>query len=306
VAFGSWRGGGIRQPWIRNATSLIIAVLAIVQMEGGGGFSVVLGIASVLPTFYRAGSFEVSTQSTLFSVLGTMLALLSLRRLIADRVEKQRLSGEIEAARVVQQVLLRKPDSTLIDAVYRPAAEVGGDFWQAFALEDGGHLLAVGDVSGKGLRAAMVVAVITGALSNRRSDEPDAILAELGRSISGRLDGGFVTACAARIWPDGRVLLANAGHLAPYLDGMEVDMDSGLPLGVITDAAYATRELRLAAGQQLTFVSDGVVEAANPRGELFGFDRTRNISIKPAQEVAEAARAWGQNDDITVVTVRLS
>ena len=98
------------------------------------------------------------------------------------------------------------------------------------------------------------------------------------------------------------MLVANAGHPAPYAGGCEVEVEAGLPLGVVGGVEYA--ESRLVLGGQFVLVSDGVVEAENPKRELFGFDRTREISDKPAQQIAEAARAWGQNDDITVVTVR--
>ena len=81
-------------------------------------------------------------------------------------------------------------------------------------------------------------------------------------------------------------------------------LSAGLPLGIVAHAEFDESSFALGAGQQLTMVSDGVVEAENAQRELFGFDRTREISTKSAQEIAEAARAWGQNDDITVVTVR--
>ena len=102
------------------------------------------------------------------------------------------------------------------------------------------------------------------------------------------------------------VLAASAGHPNPYLDGLEVELDAGLPLGIADDATYKEVELRLLPGSQITLVSDGVVEAANRKNELFGFDRKREISGQSAQEIADAAKAWGQNDDITVVTVRRS
>ena len=102
----------------------------------------------------------------------------------------------------------------------------------------------------------------------------------------------------------GRVVLANAGNPAPYAAGVEVALDSGLPLGLDRDAEYPEHGLVLQPGERLTFVSDGVVEAENSRRELFGFDRTREISTRSAREIAEAAKAWDQNDDITVVTVR--
>ena len=95
--------------------------------------------------------------------------------------------------------------------------------------------------------------------------------------------------------------IANAGNPAPYCDGREVETEPGLPLGIAAGMEYTSLTVQ---GERLTFVSDGVLEAANAKRELFGFERTREISTKSAAEIADAARAWGQNDDITVVTVR--
>ena len=221
----------------------------------------------------------------------------------------ERLTGEIEAARAVQQLLL--PGTSLqsgtgfkVDTVYEPASEVGGDFYQTLQFPDGGHVVLVGDVSGKGLRAAMVVSVAIGALRGETSSSPAAILARLNQVLTGHAGGGFVTCCCLRYEEGGRVVAASAGHPNPYLDGIEVELDAGLPLGIATDAAYHEMELRLLPGSQITLVSDGVVEAANRKNELFGFDRTGEISTKSAGEIAAAAKTWGQNDDITVVTVR--
>jgi len=97
----------------------------------------------------------------------------------------------------------------------------------------------------------------------------------------------------------GSVVIANAGHPSPYCDGVEVEVEAGLPLGLIPDAVYSESSH---GGDRFTFVSDGVVEADN--GELFGFERTREISGRTAHEISGAAKSWGQNDDITVVTVR--
>jgi len=150
----------------------------------------------------------------------------------------------------------------------------------------------------------MVVSLVTGAIRNRQSDAPGAILGELNRVLCESLDGGFVTAVVARFFDDGQIVLANAGHPSPYLQGSEVSLPEGLPLGIDTTTQYEERALPMTAREQMTFVSDGVIEAANANGELFGFERTREISTKPAKEIASVARAWGQNDDITVVTVR--
>ena len=110
-----------------------------------------------------------------------------------------------------------------------------------------------------------------------------------------------MTACCARFDPDGRVTISNAGHLPPYCDGQEVATEGGLPLGIVAEVVY---EEAILSGQRFTFTSDGLVEAENAQRELFGFERAREISMKSAREIAEAAKAWGQNDDITVVTVR--
>ncbi|HLK65738.1 MAG TPA: PP2C family protein-serine/threonine phosphatase [Bryobacteraceae bacterium] len=229
-----------------------------------------------------------------------IIFLMLIRRVGADRREQQRLSGELEAARTVQRLLF-SGDVQGVDAVYRPAHEVGGDFYQVLPLDDGAKLVAIGDVSGKGLRAAMVVSMIVGILRLHRDLSPGALLAQINRAIAGSLDGGFVTCVMARIAPDGSAVIANAGHPMPYAGGEELALDGGLPLGIVPEAVWP--EARIPA-EDLTLVSDGVVEAANPQGELFGFERTREMSTRSAAEIAEAARAWGQNDDITVVTVR--
>ena len=232
----------------------------------------------------------------LFAVLITILiTVLVLQRLIADRREKSRLTGELEAARTVQQLLLPASTPANLEAVYLPAAEVGGDFWHVFD----NRLIVAGDVSGKGLKAAMIVSLVTGALRNRRSGQPAAILAELNAVLLG--SPGFVTCCIAHLDGDS-VTVANAGHPSPYLNGQELDLPPGLPLGITPDANYT--EITIPLTGPLTFLSDGVPEAANAKGELFGFERTAAISNKAARDIAEAARAWGQNDDITVVTVR--
>ena len=150
----------------------------------------------------------------------------------------------------------------------------------------------------------MLVSVIIGALLNRRSNQPAEVLAELNNAMAGQIEGGFVTCCAVLLQSNGWVLAANAGHIAPYVDGAEVAVEAGLPLGVVPEVSYVEAGFMLELETQLMLVSDGVVEAANAEGELFGFERTREISGKSAQEIADAAKAWGQNDDITVVTVR--
>jgi hypothetical protein len=276
-----------------------LAVLIYSIMGINSAISRILPGIWPVPGVFWIGPFMIVTISAVNAVLSSVMLVLLILRLGEDRREKQRLAGELAAAAQIQSLLLPAGSAEGVDAVYLPAAEVGGDFYQILDRADGSRLIVIGDVSGKGLKAAMLVSVVIGAL--RRCDEssPGAILAGLNRVLHGQTGGGFVTALCARFATDGLVTVANAGHLAPYVDGQEAAIDSGLPLGVVPQASYEESAL---SGAAITFVTDGVVEAGDK--ELFGFDRTREISTKSAQTIAEAARAWGQNDDITVVTVR--
>jgi len=302
-----WSLRGRRSSWEEHLLRLALILPALSDTE----YWLSSGLGSQLfgETDWRAGSYFVEQGDVfLLALLITILALL-IRKIGADRQDHLRLAGELGAARQVQQALLVKPSAHAgdpIDVVYEPAREVGGDFYQVIPIEGGGRLLLVGDVSGKGLNAAMLVSVVIGASRRDTRVCPGEMLSGLNKALTGQTGGGFVTCCAARLCPDGRLTLANAGHLAPYWNGREVELEAGLPLGIGADGEYSEATIQLAPGDQVTFLSDGVVEAANANRELFGFDRTRSISAKPAREIAEAARAWGQNDDITVVTVRRS
>ena len=226
------------------------------------------------------------------------------------------LAGEFEAARQIQQVLL--PDQQdqcagfKVECIYQPAEQVGGDFFQQISDGRCGMLVVIGDVSGKGLPAAMLVSVLVGAIRAEAAhgSEPSAMLRSLNDRLMGRSNGGFTTCLAAHISAGGLLTVANAGHLPPYLNGQEIALPGALPLGILSDPSYESTTLQLKPGDRLTFVSDGVVEAqsasSSKSGLLFGFDRTREISVQSAAAIAEAARIFGQNDDITVVTVEYS
>ncbi|MBY0503955.1 MAG: serine/threonine-protein phosphatase [Bryobacteraceae bacterium] len=264
-----------------------------------------LGAADLI-RYFHMGAFVFDSRNVTRLIVAVAIVAILYRK---HRHEQQRQSGvdcDLAQARVVQESLLagRKgavPGFT-VETAYLSASEVGGDFYQELAGPDGSLLVLVGDVSGKGMRAALLVGHISGALSNERSRQPAEVLANLNQSLVGRVSGGFVTCCCARFDADGTVTVANAGHLARYMGGREVEVEAGLPLVVVGEADYTESSLRLDGVFLLT--SDGVVEAENTQRELFGFDRTREISTKSAREIAEAAKAWGQNDDITVVTVR--
>ena len=98
--------------------------------------------------------------------------------------------------------------------------------------------------------------------------------------------------------------MANAGHISPYLAGKELVLETGLPLGIVWSPAYEETTFQMAVGEQLTLVTDGVVEARDAAGALMGFERTTALSVESAEVVAEAAQGFGQDDDITVLTLR--
>ena len=216
---------------------------------------------------------------------------------------------EYRSAQEVQQLLIPEAMPELagfsVASAYRPAREVGGDFFQVLPLANGESLTVIGDVSGKGLGAALAVALIVGALraTVETTTGPAEILAALNRRLYGRLQRGFATCLVLRLNPGGDCVAANAGHLAPYLDGHEMELEGGLPLGLSTDVAYTESRFRLAAGARLTLMTDGVVEARSKDGQLFGFERTMAISSRGAEEIADAAQEFGQEDDITVLTL---
>ena len=195
-----------------------------------------------------------------------------------------------------------------LEAAYLPAQEVGGDFYQVLQQADGFALIVVGDVSGKGLKAAMTGALAIGALRTLAAEDfsPGELLARLNSQMLAAQDGGFITCLCLRISAQGLVTMANAGHLSPYRNGEEVAVESGLPLGLAADQQYGQTTVQLEPGETLTLLSDGVVEAMNPQHQLLGFERVRAMSGDSAHEIAAAAQAFGQEDDITVLTVRRS
>lgn len=216
---------------------------------------------------------------------------------------------DIEQAREVQQMLIPKQlprvPGVTIESEYRPASEVGGDFFQVLPASDDSLLIVVGDVSGKGLKAAMTVSMILGALRNETARSPASLLRNLNRVLFGQISG-FATCCAALIERDGTMIIANAGHLAPYRNGEEIECGSDLPLGILQGTEYSEFHVAIAPGDKLTFISDGVIEAQTAAGELFGFERARQMSMNSAEQIATAAEKFGQEDDITVLALSYS
>ena len=300
---------GIAVLWLQRTSGLAPRILPLVLTASLGCVGIGRALRSAgYPHVVAFGDSALPVALVGHAIFGIALLFGMLSRLRRAGTVALQLQGQMAAARSVQEALLQGKQPVtpgyVIVPVYQSAEEVGGDLFRILPTPAGDTLLVVGDVSGKGLKAAMLVSVIIGALLNRRSNDPAAVLAELNRAITGQLEGGFVTCCAALLDRDGRIQIANAGHLSPYLGGVELDLPPGLPLGLMDEATYESAIHQIGSTQQLTLLSDGVVEAENAQRELFGFDRTREISGRSAQEIAHAAQAWGQNDDITVVTVR--
>jgi hypothetical protein len=219
------------------------------------------------------------------------------------------LEQEHRNARAVQQVLI--PEATphvpgfAIDNCYKPAGEVGGDFFQILATRDGGVLAVIGDVSGKGMPAAMTVSLLVGTVRTlaHYMQSPGEILAAMNQRMLGRSQGGFTTCLVLRADGDGTLTIANAGHISPYIAGKDLPLLNGLPLGIAADTTYAECCFKLAPGEQLTLLTDGVVEARDKAGALFGFEATATLSTQSAEAIAEAAQSFGQEDDITVLSI---
>jgi serine phosphatase RsbU (regulator of sigma subunit) len=242
------------------------------------------------------------------AILSLIIALLFLLFREQQQTARERavLAGEMQAAQQVQSMLapavLDTAPGMRIEVAFHPVREVGGDFYSCRILPGNRQRILLGDVSGKGAAAAMTAAVLLGAAERREDDSPSELLRHLNLVLSDMRLGGFATCLCADLAPDGILRLANAGHLPPYRAALEVPLASDLPLG-LADATYPETTLQLAPGDTLTFLSDGVAEARNAHGELFGFDRTAAISTQPAEEIARAASTFGQEDDITVLTL---
>jgi hypothetical protein len=243
--------------------------------------------------------------------MGVPLAVLVifLMRFTEQQRDNVRLVDDMRQAQEVQQVLLPEELPQIagltIESEYRPAREVGGDFFQIIRQPtDGSVLIVVGDVTGKGLQAGMLVALIVGAIRNQAetSSDPLRVLQALNRRLCGR---AHATCLALRIEPDGSATLANAGHLPPYLNGKELQIEGALPLGMVEGAEFSVMQFQLAPGDRLMLLSDGIAEARDNHGHLFGFERIQAMLQNPvtAAAIATAAQNFGQEDDISVLSV---
>jgi hypothetical protein len=284
------------------AAAVLLAVIANYQYE--------LRLIHVPTTFTRFGfTISLGSVSTILSLL--IITVMLLNRFITAQRAKEQWKLEIAQARHVQQVLipnkLPKISDLNIDSEYRPAREVGGDFFQIVPKEeDGTSLIVFGDVTGKGLQAGMLVALIVGAIRStaQHDNRPERVLEALNEQLCER-ESASATCMVLRFASNGVVELANAGQLPPYLNGREMQIEGALPLGMLPGMEFPVTSFQLEPGDSLMIMSDGVVEAQNASGELFGFERIEQMlrDHTTTADIAGAAQRFGQTDDILVLRV---
>jgi PAS domain S-box-containing protein len=241
--------------------------------------------------------------------------------------ERQRLEQELHIARLIQQTLLPKSLPGLPDyevaAYYQPARQVGGDFYDFLELPDGRLGLIVGDVSGKGVPAALVMAITRTMLQAAyRLGSPGEILEHVNNTLYRDIPPNMYVTCLAALLDSrtGRLQYANAGHDLPYLrhaDGVSKLRATGMPLGLMPGMSYEQKEFTLQPGDSVLLYSDGLVEAHDPQREMFGFPRLQGfvgahpggatlIDTLLAELERFAGEEWEQEDDITLVTLQRS
>lgn len=241
---------------------------------------------------------------------------------------RERIEQELRVARLIQETLLPKEVPVLpgwnIAALWRPAREVGGDFYDFIRLSDGRMAIIIGDVTDKGVPAAMVMATTRTMLRSAAmdTDSPGIVLQivneRLCREIPPKM---FVTCLYAILDPDtGRLSFANAGHDLPYRgkNGAVGELRAtGMPLGLLSGMHYEEKETVIEEGESVLFYSDGLVEAHDPQREMFGFPRLKQLVGGHPQDqhlidflMNELARftgvGWEQEDDVTVVALERS
>jgi serine phosphatase RsbU (regulator of sigma subunit)/ketosteroid isomerase-like protein len=251
-------------------------------------------------------------------------------RLEEEARERERIEQELRVARRIQQASLPKEVPQLegwqINPFYQPAREVGGDFYDFFELEYGQLGLVVGDATGKGVPAALVMAsarsMLRAVAQALGSSSPGEVLARVNEALVTDIPSNmFVTCFYAILEPEnGSLRYANAGHDLPYLwhgGDCEELRARGMPLGLMPSMGYEEGEASLREDHGVLFYSDGLVEAHNPEGEMFGFPRLRALVAKHGEDrslgnilleelYSFVGEGWEQEDDITLLTLKCS
>ncbi len=259
---------------------------------------------------------------------GSDLAEMTQARLEQERIERERVEQELRVARSIQHASLPNEVPTLegwqISPYYQPAKEVGGDFYDFHLLSEGRLGVVVGDATGKGVPAALVMSTTCGMLQLAAqaldSFSPGEVLAHVNETLFARIPANmFVTCFYAILDPNsGRFTYANAGHDLPYLwHGGEAEelRARGMPLGLMPRMSYEEKEIVLEPRDNVLLYSDGLVEAHDPKGEMIGFPRLRTFVAEQGEEgslgdfcleklYSFVGEGWEQEDDITLLTLR--
>jgi predicted ester cyclase len=261
---------------------------------------------------------------------GSGLAEHTQQRLEQEMRERERIEQELRVARRIQHASLPEEVPQLegwqISPYYQPAREVGGDFYDFHLLSEGRLGVVVGDATGKGVPAALVMSTTCGMLQLAAraldSPSPGEVLAQVNETLFARIPSNmFVTCFYAILNPKrGHLVYANAGHDLPYLQhgGEAKELRArGMPLGLMPASSYEEKEIVLDAGESILFYSDGLVEAHDPEGQMFSFPRLRALVAEHTEEGALGeylleelysfvGEGWEQEDDITLITLLCS
>jgi serine phosphatase RsbU (regulator of sigma subunit) len=250
-----------------------------------------------------------------------------LEQLAQETRERERVEQELLVARRIQQASLPKEVPTLGDwqiaPYFQPAREVGGDFYEFFDLDDGRLALVVGDATGKGVPAALVMTAtcaFLGGVATASGASPAEVLARVNEAVLARIPPNmFVTCFYAVLDPKSATLsYANAGHNLPCCrreDAASELKARGMPLGLMPGMSYEERETVLGPGEGVLFYTDGLIEAHNPQGEMFGTPRLRGLLSERSKDgrglsatlmeelYSFTGEGWEQEDDITLLTL---
>jgi serine phosphatase RsbU (regulator of sigma subunit)/predicted ester cyclase len=266
--------------------------------------------------------------------MGTIGGTLRKRRLEQEIRERERVEQELRVARTIQQASLPEKVPELegwqIAPFYQPAREVGGDFYDFHFLPDGKLGLVVGDATGKGVPAALVMSTTCGmlqavarALGSSGSSSPGKVLAQVNETLLARIPTNmFVTCFYCVLDPhSGSLRYANAGHDPPYVrrrGDCEELRARGMPLGLMPQMSYEEMGTVVEVGEAALFYSDGLVEAHDPKGEMFGFPRLHRLIAEHGEDEGPlgdllmeelhffVGEGWEQEDDITLLTLERS
>ncbi|MEX0865066.1 MAG: SpoIIE family protein phosphatase [Acidimicrobiia bacterium] len=241
--------------------------------------------------------------------------------------ERERIQQELQVAALIQQTLLPKELPSIpgwsVDAFYRPARAVGGDFYDFIDIGQGRLGVVIGDVTDKGVPAALVMATCRSMLraAAGHHQSPSLVLAEVNDNLVPEIPPAMFVTCLYAIIDTsvGDVVFANAGHNLPYVrtqDGVLELRAVGMPLGLMAEMTYEEKTYRLGDGELMVLTSDGITEAHSPEGEMYGFARLMaRIASRPGDQVGVVAsmiadlERWtgpgaDQEDDITLVVIR--